>query len=381
MPRVTWSLAALLLACMPPRGAPRSAQEPAAPPASAPDFAAPAPAPVAGATCDYPAEAPARFEELRAAGGPCRAVPARVARELRAEIRERWAREWPAGRLEIRGGCDRLGAQPSSIVIESCEGHGGALTLARFEREASGAYDLVLLEYDHDARVAGKDEQDPWQAHSSGPLAVRRARLDGAVMAPLLERLRAAAHVEIEEHEPPPRKDNSFAVMASGSSHYYHAALRLADDRGRGVQHVFTGHDGTGHDQKLGVPLAIVAEALDTLLADPPVRSRLTELGADDPAARDLFARVFWAARDRGDDDWYVEQLLGMTALLGSAQHVPALVDRLRARGERGVTRTHIVVVNAIAALAGYDVRHDAGGEPRPLASVVADTLAACEKG
>ncbi|MDC0676026.1 hypothetical protein [Nannocystis radixulma] len=363
---------------MPSRGVPQPAQEPAAPPTAS--VAPPAPAPVAEATCDYPAEAPARFDELQASEGPCRAVPARVARELGAEIRERWARSWPKGRLEIRGGCDRLGAQPSSIVIESCEGHGGVLTLARFDRQADGAYDLVLLEYDHDGQVAGKDDQNPWQAHASGPLAVRRARLDGAVMASLLERLRAAAHVEIEEHEPPPRKDNSFVATASGSSHYYHAALRLVDDRGRGVQHVFTGHEGTGHEQKLGVPLAIVARDLDTLLADPAVRSRFTELGADDPAARELFARVFWAARARGDEPWYVDQLLGMTALLGSAQHMPALVEQLRARGERDITRTDIVVVNAIAALAGYDVRHDASGKPRPLASVVADTLAACEK-
>jgi hypothetical protein len=392
MSRFTWSLATLLLACTGTlsRSAPPPPQEPAAPPAAdVPDDVpaaradAPAPAPVAAATCARAAEAPARFEELRAPEGSCRTAPAQVTREVRAKIRKRWMRQSPKGRLEIRDGCDRLGAHPSSVVVESSSGHGGSLTLARLDRQADGAYDLVLLEYNHYARVAGKDDSDPWQADSSGPLVVHRGRFDAVVMAPLLERLRVAAHVEIEEHEPPPRKDGLLLTGASFSSHDYHVALRLADDRGHGLQRVFAGYASSGDDQKHGVPLAIADEALDTLLHDPAVRSSFTELGADDPAARDLFARVFWAARARGDDYgyWYVrERLLGMAALLGSAQHVPALVDQLRVTGEHSVERSRILAVNAIAALTGYDVRHDAGGKPRPPARVVADTLAACEQ-
>lgn len=387
MARLAWSLASLLLACtgtLSP-AVPPPAQEPATVTTTAIAAAEPVatPAAVVAASCDYAAEAPARFEELRAPEGPCRAVPARVARELRGKIRERWMRGWPKGRLEIRDGCDRLGDRPSSIVVETSSGHGGSLTLARLDRRTDGGHDLVLLEYNHYTRVAGKDDKDPWQADSAGPLTIHRARLDDAVVAPLIDRLRAAAHVEIEEHAPPPRKDGVFLAGASFSSNDYHVALRLADERGHGVQRMFAGYASSGAEQKDGVPLAIAAGALYTLLDDPAVRAQFTEVGADDPPARDLFARVFWAARARGDDYgyWYVrERLLGMAALLGSAQHLPALVDQLRVGGEHSLERSRVLAVNAIAALAGYDVRHDPDGRPRPPASVVADTLAACAK-
>lgn len=394
MPRRTWALATLLFGCtgVLPRDAPAEVPDPAPAPArvTIPDAGPPPPTPAPEATpalpaCTYDREAPTEFAAATApTGGACRTVPKAALRDLTTHIRKEWMRSWPNSRLEIRPGCDRLDAQLDSVVLVTSGGHGGSLTLARFDRLDGGEYDLVLLEYNHYFGGPAKDRADPWQADSAGRLRVSRAKLGAAVMTRLLDRLRAAAHVEIEEHEPPPRRDGTFFGMAGSSSHDYHVALRLADGRGHGVERFFAGYASSGKDQRDGVPLAFASRvAREVLDPDGEHRKSFQSIDAADPAARDLFARVFWAARARGDDYgyWYVrERLLGMAALLGSGQHVPALLAQLRIAGEHSILRSATLAVNAIAAITKFDVRYDPDRKPRPLAAVVADTLAACER-
>lgn len=392
MPRLTWVLVLLLVGCT---GANQRTGDPAAPtpapqpaevtapetPAPAPEAPTSPPAPTLPA-CTYAREAPSVFPELQTpTTGACRPEPKAVARELQTAVRERWKRRWPDGQLEIRPGCDRLDAHLESLVIVTSGGHAGSFTVAGFQRDPGGAYDLLLLEYNHYTPGPRPDPDDPWQADRPGTLTVHRARLDTAVTTRLLDRVRAAAHVEIEERQPPPRADGTGSGSASGSSHSYHVALRLADGRGQGVQRQFAGYEASGPDQRDGVPLAIVADHLRELLADDRLRKTFAPVELTDPATRDLFARVFWAAHARGDDygSWFVrERLLGMAALLGSHQHMPALLARLDVPGDAGVARSAILAIHAVAALTGFDVRYDADRRPRPPAQVAADTLAAC---
>ena len=140
-------------------------------------------------------------------------------------------------------------------MLESSGGHGGSLTLASFDRRPDGDYDLVLLEYNHYQRPRPKDPEDPYPQDSAGPLVVYHRQLPAAKMAPLLVRLRATAHLEIVEHEPPPTP-GTMSGGAVGTSHNYHVALRLTDRKGRGVQRYFSGYEGSGEEQRDGVPMA-----------------------------------------------------------------------------------------------------------------------------
>ena len=358
-----------------------------APPTVAPTVAPPAPVasePTAPepAVCSYTAEPRALAPALVVPdnSGACRAPPAKEWRALQAEVRKRWHRSWPKGRLQIDRGCDRQDPRIDSLVLESSGGHGGSLTLASLDRRPDGDYDLVLLEYNHYQRPRPKDPEDPYQRDSAGPLAVYHRQLPAATMAPLLVRLRATAQLEIVEHEPPPTPD-TMVGGGVGTSHSYHVALRLTDHQGRGVQRYFAGYERSGEQQRDGVPMAIVQDTVSALLHDDAFTASLSAVGVDDPAGRALFARVFWQAHARGEDfgSWYVrERLLGMAALLGSDQHVPALLAPLQPTTDAPRLRSTALALNAIAAITGFDRRHDPSGTPREVAEVAAETLAAC---
>lgn len=341
----------------------------------------PPPAPA----CDYPVEAPLQLPALVAPeGAGCHKAPAKIEREVRAELRKGWSLT-PGARLEIRAGCDRLDPRIDGLVLESSGGHGGSLTIAGFERREDGDFDLVLLDYNHYQRQWPKDDKDPYLGDVAGPLVVSVGRVPEQRMTPLLARLRVASHLEAIEHEPPPRPGVMYG--ASMSSHDYHVALRLIDHQGRGVQRYFAGYERSGEQQKDSVPMAIVQRVTSELLTDDAFRATLKVVEPDDDDARAVFARVFWQASARGDDFgyWYVgERFLGMAAWLGSPQLMPALLAQLRPprpEDEERVSRARrtVLALGAIAKITGYDQRYR-DGAPRKVDEVAAQTLAACAK-
>jgi hypothetical protein len=51
--------------------------------------------------------------------------------------------------------------------------------------------------------------------------------------------------------------------------------------------------------------------------------------------------------------------MLGMAALLGSAQHMPALLEQLApGKQEPSVARSEVLAPKMIAAITGFDLRH-----------------------
>lgn len=375
-----------LFACTPTQPpAPPATVEPAspavvaAPPAATPEPAAPA------SECRYPAEPPTLLPALVPTdpATTCRKPAASAKASLHAQIRKQWSRTWPKSRLEIRDGCDRLDEQLDTITFASSAGHGGSLTLGSLDRQPDGDYALVLLDYNHYARARRPDEKDPYREDSSGTLHIYRTTIKAKKIAPLLASLRAAAHVEIEEHEPPPIP-GSFSAAGFGSSHDYHLALRLADHAGHGVERRFAGYASGGPEQKDGVPMAIAQTALDKLVEDVTKLPDAGGVDTSDRTARAVFARLFWQSHARGPDYdyWYVrERMLGMAALLGSAQHMPALLEQLApGKKESSVARSEVLALNAIAAITSLDLRHDHDGAPREVATVAAETLAACAR-
>lgn len=343
--------------------------------------AAASPAPVT-MTCAYPEVAPRRHPALQPAHpGFCGSLPSKVRRAVKGEARRAWMRTWPRGTLEIRDGCDPTDGPLESVVIEGAGGHGGSLLLAELRRRDDADYDLVVLDYNHYFGAGPQGADDPWTEGSNGALEIRRGTLAAASVAPLLTRMRALLALEFEEREPPPRDGVFHGSSYSFSSHDYHAALRLTDARGVGVQRHFTGYASSGPEQRDGVPLAIALGDVYELIGDEALRATWPEVGVDDPAARDLLARVFWEERERGEriGSWFVrERLLALAARLGGPELAPALLDELGVREGAAIDRVHILALGAIAAITGFDVRHDASGAARPAEAVRVETLAAC---
>ena len=379
----------LLLACTPAQP-PAPPVTPDPPPAAIAPTPTPTPTPTpAPATCSYTAEPPTKLPALLPTdpATACRKPAPAARRALHAQIRKQFHRRWPKdGRLEIRDGCDRLDEQLDSVVFAISGGHGGSLTLGSFDRQADGDYALLLLAYNHYRRDRRDGEKDPYIEDSSGALHIYRATLTAKKMAPLLADLRAATHVEIEEHEPPPRPQTGFYSSGVGTSHDYHVALRLADRGGHGAARHFAGYEGSGTQQNDGVPLAFAQAALRKLIEDVTEDPSAGAIDTSDLASRALFARMFWDAHARGEDYgyWYVrERMLGLAALLGSAQLMPALLAQLAPATKEGkkdasLARSEVLALNAIAAITGHDLRHDPAGAPRDVATVAAETLAAC---
>lgn len=344
------------------------------PAAARPD---PPPGP-AGTPCIYKSEPPSRAPPLiTPTDGAChRPSSPKLARSLAAQIRNEWRRHSRTGKLEIQDGCDRLGQDLVSLIVESKRSYGDPLTLTSLQRGADGHHDLVRIEYTEPglARI----DQALGHTRASETLVIYRAQLPDATVAPLFARLRAAVHIEVQEQPPPPQSGSSTGSMA------HHFAVRIADDQGRGIQRSYQSWALPGLPSWT-LPLAISDHTIEQFLTAPAIRKHLIKVGADDPGARDLFSRVFWdlearASMSHSADESFRRRVLGLAPQLGSAQHIPALLAWLGPSAFLVLDEDRERVIAAIAAITGHNRRHDARGRPRPLEQVAAEAFAACSR-
>lgn len=312
----------------------------------------------------------------------CHVVPKKVAKTVRAGVRKEWMRQYPSGTLVIGSGCDRLGTI-TRIDLERSSGHGGSLHLARFELDAAkDEWSLLWIAYSHYADYPGKDA-DVWASDVIGTFEIRRGRVAATVMAPIIERVRAATVVEPVERPPPPKKNTIHGMSMGFSSASFGVALALVDDAGRGTEGFFAGYPGTGDDQAQGVRMQLAALPLAELMHDDAFSKSLEIVDVDAPGVRELFAQRFWAARDRGDDfgKWFIrERFIALTGAFGGDEHVPELMRSVALDGDASVARSRVQAINAIAAITGFDRRYEDGVARDP--KVVGEELvAACRPG
>lgn len=343
----------------------------------------------AGPSCTWEHEEPRRFAAFvpPPESAECRPAPSRRRKaELTRVLRKQWNWSWPEHRkLAVEHGCDRLAAELSTVVFDSSSGHGGSLELVRLDRRADGDWDVTWVDYNDRLGVEAPVEGDPWQAEAPGRTELRRGVLPGERVDPMLRRVRELVALEARELEPPPPPPGTgFSVSGFGSSRNFHVGLRLVDASGHGMERYFGGYEGGGADQGLQQTLDLASAEVWTVLGDDALVAGLGEVGPDDPAIRELLANAFWAARERSSEYglWYVrERLFGLASVLGGPELVPALLDAVRPEAGSGPSeeRSRASAINGIAALVGFDVRYDAGGKPRPVKTVAAEVLAACD--
>jgi hypothetical protein len=365
----------LIVACAPrPDAAPSRPPTPAV--AAAPEVS---PEPIAPPRCVVDAVPSVTWPALAVdPAARCRPVARGVSRDVQAE----WFRAGPGGRLEITSGCDRLGDTIASLDVELSSGHGGTLHLARFERDpATGEHALLWIRYNHYQRDRPRDPGDLWQEEGIGTVEVLRGRVGAATMTALVDRVRAAAHLEIVEHEPPPKPGEIHLRGFGMSSRDFGVGLRLVDDAGHGLERFYAGYEGSGSTQAEGVRLDLAGAAVVDLLYDDAFAETLEPVPHDDAAARTLFAQWFADARGRDDEYgyWYLrERYVALATALGTHREIPALLERVAIDGEASVGRTRVLAINAIAALTGFDPRYGESGSSREPGVVAAEVLAAC---
>lgn len=354
-----------------------------------PDEPAPtkAPASASGPACTWPLVEPHRLPAIEPPPETieCRPAPGRKRKaELARAAREAWMWKWPEHeQLDVTHGCDRLGAELSTVIFDSSSGHGGSLELVRLDHRDDGDWDVTWIDYNDRLGRPAPVEGDPWAAEAPGGVTLRRGTLPAARVDPMLRRAREALALGLVEEEPPPRP--GFLSGGSFSSNNFHAGMRLVDTAGHGIERWFGGYRSSSDDQDQRVALELAAAEVWTVLGDDAIVAGLAEVGPEDPAIRELLAGAFWAAQARNAEygAWWVrERLFALVPALGEPELVPALLDAVRTRAGESASgeRTRASAINAIAALVGFDARYDAQGKPRPVEVVATEVLAACAR-
>lgn len=332
---------------------------------------------VAGPSADTPAAVAAPPVDRA-----CQKAPAATSRRLRKDAKARWHPTFGKRHVVVASACDRLADPIRELVFETSNGHGGSLHLVRLALAENGDHDLVWIDYGHYSGRPPADRADPWAADSTGRVTLRTGRVPAARAASLLSEVRAAAYLEVSEPEPPPGPEGTIRLgNVSLTSHDYHVAVQMIDADGYGIQRYFAGYEGSGTAQSEGVPLALVDDAMWTLLGDEGFVATLEQVADDDASVRALYDARLRAAAARGEDfgRWYLrERLLGLAAVLSPPQHVPLLLDVVGKDGDASIARSRVLALNAIAAITGFDRRYDRDGKARPVADVARETLRAC---
>ena len=337
-------------------------------------------APDAGAGCPVEiAPPPAASTVPSTPSGSCRPVPRAVRMKLARAAREEWVLGHQNAKLNVEHGCDAMTPSIGELIFETSEGHGFSLVLDRIRPRDDGDYDLVRLEYGAFGKRIERNAASDWDWAAALGGRVRAAVLPGDRVEAMLIELRAALHLRLAEHKPPPQRDGVEDLSFSMSSRDFHVGYRLVDERGRGLQGFWAGYQGS-EDQEQWIPLDLAAAAYGELLWADDIEALLAERSPT-PDDRDFFVERFAAARDRGEDYgyWYVqERLLAMARDLGDVRLMADLLELAGRSGEHGVVRAQTAAVDVLVVLTGYDPRHDDTGTARTTEDAAADMRALC---
>lgn len=287
----------------------------------------------------------------------CINVASSLDKALRPKLTKTYEPTATGAKLVITFPCDPLG-KVRDILYESGSGHGQNLQLIRLRI--------------HDGSLSALRITKPgvFDTAASGP-TVDRAEIDGRAFQAHLPELRALTLAKLEERVPPDPPE----ISGSFSSNDWHGLLRIEDEAGLSIERSFTGYQSSSAQLKT-IPLGQIGEVLYPILEAIPWQS----------APADADARAFFVERALAADlpkaEWWVkERLVELAAAFGTPALVPTLVDlALDARRDASVQRTRVHAVNALAALAGFDARHDAKGALLPVDDVAAAYARACRR-
>jgi hypothetical protein len=327
------------------------------PPASAAASSAPAVAPAAN-RC-LPNGAPAAGAEPPTPGaaappppGPCRARDAAAEARAAGALAQRLRDERDGAKLAVRFDCDPLSDPPVSLELERGSGHGGYLEMWKFtlDRRAS-VYETLALSTSPPRGPRGRGQGEP------PPVELDYRVKRGAVPAAEFERaLRDARPLLVA-------RVTIGARTYFRSSRDFHQVLRLADGAGRALERRYTGYEGD-RGQADYLPTEAAFAALEPLLRTLPWSENVPASERE----RRFFARQFARASEHFGDEtaWWVRELyVELARSLGGPDLVPPLLRQLTPAGPAGADpsgeRTRASVVEALAAITGWDARREPG--------------------
>lgn len=350
MPRAAApSLVALLLLACVPKSTVAPPPEPTPPSAAAPEPAPPSvePAPPLPACRVDPLPVAAPAPPPPAA---CAAVPAALRKRLGPALTREYKPTAPGAKAVVTFDCDPLAA-PAELVHETGSGHGDLLQLTRLRWQGNRLVGLRMRQ--------------------RGDLEVARVELPARSLGVDLAELRALALASLTEKVP----DEAMGMSAYGSSHSWHAHVRLVDVAGRALERSFTGYDSSD-TQIAAIPVAALDKRLDAAL------DKLNwQPAALDDDARAFFVDRYLAAGPAKAGWWIKEHLVQLAASAGTPALVPSLVALAQTtRSEASDLRTRTQALAALAVLAGFDARKTAEGAAVPEPEAAAVYARACAR-
>lgn len=362
------------------------------PAASAPAVAA-APAPVAPPAPDPDQQPPAREPPPnRCLPSPPPVTPEREAwfsetscadhrareKTIATELIKRFSKRHPNGRVEVSFGCDPIGEDVRTLLLERGSGHGGTLELWRITREQdNGAFDVLAI---------ANDSYYGRPATIDGAPAVRVAR--GTLSAKDLEQAlvtaRPAMTARIRELRPPPSPGLSLSGFSSSGN--FHHFIEMEDGYKNGMRREFTGYPGSGtQNEYLGLQFAMEALAplLDRFDFAPERRSPELTAWFSERAERR------WPAVQDSSQWWVRERFVKLGGKLGDARLIPMIVQQLehglgevaKAKPDDAAQRADRYLTDPLAALTGvtgWNPRLDESGAKVPLVAAAKAAVAEC---
>jgi hypothetical protein len=293
--------------------------------------------------------------------GACVPVPAKQAAGARAKLTKRYTPGAPHAEISVTFACDPLAGPPIEVVFEYGSGHGQDLALVRLSRRGDTLEALRL-------------QRPSYFTHPGSLFEAERAAVPAAALDALLPAVRALVLAKLEERVPEDEAGRS-GFFSSGD---FHGLVRLTDAKGHVIERAFTGYPSS-EEQLQSMPMTEIEELLYPLVDH--LRWEPVPL---DTGARAFFVWRYLAAglEPPGRAAWWVrERLVMMAESAGTSALIPSLVALATATGnDASMDRTREEAVASLAVLAGFDLRKDARGEPRPIADAAADYARACRR-
>ena len=301
-----------------------------------------------------PSPSPAKQREDRPF---CDAFDAGEISRVEAQVRKNLVVYEKPSRLVIDFGCDEAYGTTRELVFESGSGHGGSLDLVRLKNEGS-VYRIRRISSLHYDRKR---------------LGIEVAELPAPTVDALIEKTRVAMLAQPHFIR---LLDPSGAIglgTVSFTSNDFHLRLAIVDTGGRSTERSFTGYDSS-MEQETIVPMRLATEPLEKLLSTAAFR----------PSAIEDEDREFFTAelvrQLKATPNWWVrERYLEIAKTLGTKAALPTLATLAAAPVRDGASeaRTRELVIDAVAAISGWDPRRDEAGQM--LSSVEAAAAVARE--
>jgi len=255
--------------------------------------------------------------------------------------------------------CTAVRAQPAEVLAVVVAGHGGHARVVGIQSLGSRTFRARVL------RVSTGG--GPNHA-ATGAVEFFRTDLPASSVTDLFDRMRTALAARVTTEQRPPEAGAIELGPVGISSANISLEIELRDTLGAVSRRAWQGYEGS-LDAANRVPVEYAWRALGKAAIES------TAVQGPEPEDRALLSAAWLHGVGSFERPWYaLRALLILAGRAGSPELIPAIVKQLDSED----TEVQRLAVDALAAITGRDVRHEASGGERTLGDLVADYRREC---